>query len=165
MLVDLATLTDGLHATGICETEDGIALPVSTVRRLCCDAEIIPIVLGADGVALDVGRTARTVNRGQRRALRAMHRTCAHPDCDVPFSHTKVHHVRWWVRRPRARRTSTISCRCANGTTISSTKAAGASTMTPDRIATWTRPDGIVAHRGCTIDRAPAAPPHPPPEE
>ena len=35
--------------------------------------------------------------------------------------------------------------------------------MTPDRIATWTRPDGIIFHTGTTIDRAPngVAPPTP----
>ncbi len=27
--------------------------------------------------------------------------------------------------------------------------------MTPDRIATWTRPDGTVFHTGTTIDRSP----------
>lgn len=35
--------------------------------------------------------------------------------------------------------------------------------LTPDRIATWTRPDGTVFHTGTTIDRAPngVAPPSP----
>ena len=32
---------------GICETEAGDPIPIATMRRLCCDAEIIPIVLGA----------------------------------------------------------------------------------------------------------------------
>ena len=32
--------------------------------------------------------------------------------------------------------------------------------MTPDRVTTWTRPDGIVAHHGRTTDRTPA--PHNP---
>ena len=27
--------------------------------------------------------------------------------------------------------------------------------MTPDRIATWTRPDGTIFHTGTTIDRTP----------
>ena len=34
----------------------------------------------------------------QRRALRAMYRTCAHPDCTMPFSACKAHHIRWWWR-------------------------------------------------------------------
>ena len=28
-------------------------------------------------------------------------------------------------------------------------------TMTPDRVATWTRPDGTIYYTGTTIDRAP----------
>ncbi len=35
---------------------------------------------------------------GQRRALRAMYRTCGHPDCTVKFSACTAHHVRWWWR-------------------------------------------------------------------
>ena len=29
-------------------------------------------------------------------------------------------------------------------------------TMTPDRVTTWTRPDGVIAHHGRTTDRTPA---------
>lgn len=153
-LVDSATLTDGLHAHGICETEDGIALPVSTIRRLCCDAEIIPIVLGADGVPLDLGRSARTVNRAQRRALRAMHSTCAHPDCDVPFSHTKIHHIRWWTRDRGPTDIDNLLPLCERHHHLVHEGRWGL-TMTPDRIATWTRPDGTIHHQGSTIDRHP----------
>jgi hypothetical protein len=33
----------------------------------------------------------------QRRALRAMHRSCVHPDCEVGFEHCDIHHVTpWW---------------------------------------------------------------------
>ena len=96
VLTDYRTLVEGLHERSICETDDGIPLPVSTVRRLCCDAEIIPMMLGSDGVPLDAGRSVRTANRQQRRALRAMYRTCAHPDCTVAFSACKAHHIRWW---------------------------------------------------------------------
>ena len=98
ILTDYATLVGGLHANSVCETVDGVPLPVSTVRRMCCDADIVPVVLGSNGEVLDVGRTERTANRAQRRALRAMHRTCAHPDCTVGFSACRVHHVKWWWR-------------------------------------------------------------------
>ena len=46
----------GLHDTSICETFDGQPLPPATVRRLACDADIIPIVLAGDGRVVDVGR-------------------------------------------------------------------------------------------------------------
>ena len=55
-LIDLATLQRGLHETSVCETFDAQPLPPATVRRLACDAEIIPIVLGGDGKVVDLGR-------------------------------------------------------------------------------------------------------------
>jgi hypothetical protein len=152
VLVDLATLTDGEHVDGICETEDGSALPVSTMRRLCCDAEIIRIVMGPDRVPLDMGRGARTVTRSQRRALRAMHRTCARPDCEVPFSHTKIHHVQWWTRDRGPTDIDNLLPLCERDHHLVH-EGGWILTMTPDRIATWTRPDGTVHHRGSAIDR------------
>ena len=56
VLVDLQTLRNGLHQGGVCETYDGQPLPPATVRRLACEADIIPIVLGGDGRIVDVGR-------------------------------------------------------------------------------------------------------------
>jgi hypothetical protein len=49
VLIDLHTLTSGLHEHSRCETADGNPLPPDAVRRLCCDADIIPIVLGGHG--------------------------------------------------------------------------------------------------------------------
>ena len=54
-------------------------LPVSTVRQMACEAEIIPIVLDGDGRALDVGRGARLANRSPTPGLAGdapnLHRT------------------------------------------------------------------------------------------
>ena len=69
----------GLHDASICETYDGQLLPPATVRRLACDADIIPIVLDGDGSVVDVGRAKRLASADQRRALRAVHYTCAAP--------------------------------------------------------------------------------------
>jgi hypothetical protein len=152
VLVDFATLTGGPHEHGICETEDGTPLPVSTVRRLCCDAEIIPIVLGGDGVPLDLGRSTRTANRAQRRALRSMHRTCAHPDCTVPFSQTKAHHIRWWRRDRGPTDIDNLLPLCEKHHHLVH-EGGWSLSMTPDRVATWTRPDGTIHWTGSTIDR------------
>jgi hypothetical protein len=95
-LVDLATITEGLHETSVCELDDGTPLPVETLRRLACDAHIIPIVLNGDGVALDVGRSRRLATDDQRRALRAIYRTCGIGNCDVPFDNCEIHHLDEW---------------------------------------------------------------------
>ena len=70
--IDYATMLNGLHEASVCETADGVPLPPETVRRLACEAAIVPIVLNGAGEALNCGREQRVANRAQRRALRAM---------------------------------------------------------------------------------------------
>jgi hypothetical protein len=94
--VDLETLQHGLHAGGTCRTAIGADLPVETVRRLACEAEILPVVLDGRSVPIDVGRSKRLATIHQRRALEAIHPTCAIPDCEVIFDHCNVHHIEYW---------------------------------------------------------------------
>jgi hypothetical protein len=56
----------------------------------------VPIILGADGIVLDIGRTQRIANRAQRRALRAMYPTCAFHGCDVEFNRCEIHHIQYY---------------------------------------------------------------------
>ncbi len=94
VLVDEASLRAGIEQLGgICETASGVPLPVATARKLLCEAEVFPVVLGADGHVLDHGRGRRLASREQRRALRAMHRTCVWPGCTVTFDRCHVHHL------------------------------------------------------------------------
>jgi Domain of unknown function (DUF222) len=53
------------------------------------------IVLYAPG-ELNLGRTTRIASKAQRRALRALYRTCAIPGCTVHYDLTKAHHVWEW---------------------------------------------------------------------
>ena len=53
------------------------------------------VIVSAPG-RLDLGRTTRLANRAQRRALRALHRTCALPGCDTRYDHCTIHHIHWW---------------------------------------------------------------------
>ena len=129
VLIDHDTLVHGVHPATVAETADGAELPVATIRRLACDADIIPIVLGGDGVPLDHGRSRRLATREQRRALRAMYRTCGHPGCEVRFEACRIHHVTWWEHKGRP--TSPTCSRSANGTTTSSTKDNGPSPSNP----------------------------------
>ena len=163
VVTELDVLVDGLHAHGLSETQDGIPLPASTIRRLCCDAEIIPVVLDGNEVPLDVGRSSRTVTPGQRRALRALHRTCANPDCTVPFSQTKVHHVRFWTRDTGPTDIENLLPLCERCHHLVH-EGRWTLTMTPDRTTTWTRPDGTVHHHGPVHDRPPPTSSHPPPD-
>ena len=94
--IDLNTLLNGLRAGSTHRTVFGADLPISTLRRMACDANIIPVVLNGEGVPLDVGRAKRLATAGQRRALEAAHETCAMPECLVAFHHCQIHHIDYW---------------------------------------------------------------------
>ncbi len=83
--------------TGVATTPDGSTLPASAVRRLACDAKIIPMVLGADSLPLDIGRTSRTVPPQIRIALNHRDKHCQAPGCDRPASWCDAHHVIHWI--------------------------------------------------------------------
>jgi hypothetical protein len=96
VLIDEATLCDGLHEHSVCETNDAVALPPESIRRLACNGRIRPVIIGPHGEVLALGNQQRLANRAQRRALRAMYRTCAFPGCDVTFANTEAHHIVAW---------------------------------------------------------------------
>lgn len=97
VVVDIDTLRHGLHSKSLISTGTDIDLPVETVRRLACDARIIPVVMSSAGVALDMGRATRIATPQQRKALEAMHSTCAVPHCAVPVAGCEPHHIDYWV--------------------------------------------------------------------
>ena len=69
-----------------------------TIRRIACDADLIPLVLGGEGQILDIGRAGRLFPPHMRRALIARDRGCAFPDCTVPASWCEAHHLMPWSR-------------------------------------------------------------------
>ena len=83
------------RARAACLDFGGTVSPES-LRMLCCDAAVIPIVLNGKGQPLDVGRITRTIPDGLRRAVAARDRGCAHPGCGRPASWCEVHHIREW---------------------------------------------------------------------
>jgi len=74
----------------------GDILSAATIRRLACDATIIPIVLGTASEPLDVGREQRLVTRAQRVALWQRDQGCTFPGCTAPPQWTQAHHVTHW---------------------------------------------------------------------
>jgi Domain of unknown function (DUF222)/HNH endonuclease len=83
------------RARAACLDFGGPVAPES-LRMLCCDAAVVPIVLNGKGQPLDVGRATRTIPDGLRRAVAARDRGCAHPGCDRPPSWCEIHHVEEW---------------------------------------------------------------------
>jgi hypothetical protein len=67
-------------------------LSAESVRRLACDARVIPVVLGANGEPLDVGRSSYAVTHAIWRGLVARDRGCAFAGCERPPEWTEAHH-------------------------------------------------------------------------
>lgn len=99
VVIDEASLRSGLHSASHVDAGP-VDLPIETVRRLACDAGILPVVLGGDSVVLDMGRSRRLATHEQRLALRVMYHTCAIPGCDVGFDWCRPHHLDPWKLRP-----------------------------------------------------------------
>ncbi|GAA3140968.1 hypothetical protein JOF29_000493 [Kribbella aluminosa] len=88
---DLAAAT--ATATGALIFGDNLS--AATVRRLACDAEVLPIVLGSKSQPLDVGTSQRLVTRHMRRALNARDKGCV--ICHAPPIQTEAHHIIHWA--------------------------------------------------------------------
>jgi hypothetical protein len=95
--VSLTELREQLPVLG----PDDETLTAAAVRRMACDATIIPIVLGSRSEPLDVGRRRRTVPHAIRHALIVRDKGCAFPGCERPPGWTDAHHVRPWSQGGR----------------------------------------------------------------
>jgi hypothetical protein len=73
----------------------GDTLSAATIRRLACDAEVLPIVLGSGSQPLDVGTSQRLVTRPMRRVLNARDKGCV--VCGAPPIQCDAHHVISWL--------------------------------------------------------------------
>ncbi|RKT87534.1 HNH endonuclease signature motif containing protein [Saccharopolyspora antimicrobica] len=75
----------------------GQYLSPHTIRRIACDCEVLPMVLGGDSLPLDVGASQRTAPTHIRAALLARDGVCAFPECDHPAGTPQAHHIVHWV--------------------------------------------------------------------
>ena len=81
---------------GRCEIEHRTAIAAETVRRLCCDAGIVPVVDGPNGEPLSVGRRTRSIPPAVRRALSSRDHGCRFPGCTATHR-LHGHHVTHWA--------------------------------------------------------------------
>jgi hypothetical protein len=89
--VDAEVLVDD-DPGGMCELEDGPALPAETVRRLFCDASTVAIIRRGNGESLTVSPRSQTLPRAARRAARFRDRGCRFPGCGER-TFLQVHHI------------------------------------------------------------------------
>ena len=110
LTMNVADLRDRLDARGLLPSGD--TLSAATVRRLACDAEIIPAVLGTHSQVLDVGHTSRLVTTGIWNALLLRDRHCAFPGCTrLPIACDAHHIVHWADGGPTSLDNLVLLCR------------------------------------------------------
>ena len=99
--LDHDTLKNDLEVAGVSTrvgtTADGTDLPPDVLRRLACDAEVIPAVLGTQGEVLDLGRLRRLVTTPLWTALVVRDRHCTFPACRRPPLMCHAHHILHWA--------------------------------------------------------------------
>ena len=93
--IDQAELTQTLSGRGVLVT--GESLSAGAIRRLACDADVLPLVLGSSSQVLDVGRKARLVTHYLWLALVARDKHCAFPGCTRPPVACDAHHIVHWA--------------------------------------------------------------------
>ncbi len=85
-----------LRGIGAATLDDGTRISAGEARRLGCEAEIIPMVLGGDSVPLDVGRGRRLYDNHQRLAMGKRDKGCTAENCDRPPAWCHAHHDWPW---------------------------------------------------------------------
>ncbi|MDP9821299.1 hypothetical protein J2S59_001108 [Nocardioides massiliensis] len=96
--ITLHELREGLGKAGLGFDPDGDDTHITPehARRLACQAQIIPAVLGQAGEILDLGRASRLHTPAMRKAIRLRDKTCRADGCDIPATWCEIHHLVPW---------------------------------------------------------------------
>lgn len=97
--IDWQALCAARGAPGVAGGELGWAGPITpeTARRLACDAGVVRVITGPDGLPLDAGRSQRTASAAIRRAVEIRDGHCVFAGCDALPEWCDVHHVVHWA--------------------------------------------------------------------
>nr|WP_246214881.1 HNH endonuclease signature motif containing protein [Modestobacter muralis] len=95
--IDLDDLVDPATGPGTADMGFGATISAARARYLACDGSISRIVMGPDGVPLDLGRDHRVVTPGLRRAVERRDGSCVFAGCRAPSHWCDVHHLVHWV--------------------------------------------------------------------
>jgi hypothetical protein len=97
--MDWEALASGVRGAGttIGGSDTGTMLAPETVRRLACNASVIPMVLGSRSEILDQGRAVRFFTPAQTRRLWLRDRGCTYPGCSMPPHWADAHHLVHWA--------------------------------------------------------------------
>ncbi|QNG36758.1 DUF222 domain-containing protein [Geodermatophilaceae bacterium NBWT11] len=96
--IDLEDLMDPATGHDTATTGFGATISAARARWIACDSAVTRIVMGPDGVPLDVGRTKRVVPPKIRRAVEQRDGHCVFAGCHAPTHWCDVHHLAEWLR-------------------------------------------------------------------
>ena len=95
--IDIDDLVDSGTGGDAAELGFGAMISAARARHLACDGSISRIVMGPDGVPLDLGRDHRVVTPGLRRAVERRDKNCVFAGCGAPTWWCDVHHLIHWA--------------------------------------------------------------------
>ena len=95
--IDWDTLHTGIGTGRIGSPGHDLPLDVDTIRRLACDATILPVILGGPSGVLDIGRASKTWPLAIRRAAALRDHGCTFPGCRAPIVFCELHHIQHWI--------------------------------------------------------------------
>ena len=97
LTVDVDDLADPAVGRGAAELGFGATISAARARWIACDGAVTRIVMGPDGLPLDVGRTQRVVPPHLRKAVERRDRHCVFAGCGAPTHWCDVHHLIEWI--------------------------------------------------------------------
>ncbi len=91
LTADYDAITGELTAAGLI---DGTPIGIDEIRRLACEADILPMIFNSKAQPLYVGRTRRKHTKAQKLALYKRDKRCT--SCGIRASSCDVHHIVPW---------------------------------------------------------------------
>ena len=79
---------------GKARLENGTPIPAGELRRLACDAQVLPAIFRGPSVPMDLGMARRKASPSQRAALIARDRACI--GCGAKAAWCQSHHITHW---------------------------------------------------------------------
>ncbi|WP_421740268.1 DUF222 domain-containing protein [Cellulomonas sp.] len=126
--------------------EDGTPVPMSELATALCGADITRVVMSAESLPLDVGRSKRLFTTAQRRAAVVRDGQCTWNGCAQYASRCEVHHLRWWDRDRGDTTISNAALLCKHH--HSEVHRLDLSIQRLEKPPGWTRRQRIKAHTG-----------------
>lgn len=162
LVVDLHTLLGGAHPGTIAELSNGSPVPISTVRDLLPDSDLVTVLLSDAGQPLYVGRTKRVATEAQRDALRAISNACYRPGCAHTVDEAQAHHTRPFAQGGLTD-IDALAMVCASDHDAIHHGGYRLEIHGNHESITWYRPDGSVEYHGPPPGRRRPGPHQPPP--